>query len=276
MHALPTVRMRTYLRLALIQPGRDWRHLQTYDTEGGLVRDRVLCPREGSQARRPVEDVSVHGWGDYSAYGVVPMDRHLGCLKAKSSAGTGAYSIADDVVGVGKTGKRFNNVYRVVSPSEACTALTGSGAGAPSAGAATWADPKTSQPWRSPPESSWSLDWRPKSGEAPVIVSEWGHWHRPLTPLECAGLQGWPVEELYASPMPGRSTFWRKVIGNAVPVLYAKTVMEEFMTSFLLHQMGESDQLRFGDVWVSPDTDPVAHLRLSLRTSLSTDVGVSA
>jgi site-specific DNA-cytosine methylase len=220
-----------------------------------------------------VRPTSAHG--GRGKYRVVPTSGRAGTVMANSSTGQGAYAIADEATHVGRTSPRFNNVYRVVASDEPCVSITGSGAGAPSAGAATVADPTVDT--GAPAPLPWSLDWRPKAGDAPVIESEWGFWHRPLTPLELAALQGFPVAELQTAPMPGRSTHWRRMIGNAVPVLAAKAIMEEFMTSFLLALAGETQQLRMGSVWVQPgEADPLADLRLATRSALSMPVIANA
>lgn len=54
----------------------------------------------------------------------------------------------------------------------------------------------------------------------PVIIAEDGVWHRPLTILELAALQGFPFTFSDGSPLAlaGNSDVrWRERIGNAVP-----------------------------------------------------------
>jgi hypothetical protein len=58
-----------------------------------------------------------------------------------------------------------------------------------------------------------------QAGLYPIIISEDGTWHRPLTTLELAALQGLP-SRVKGKPLvlAGRSNAgWRERIGNAVP-----------------------------------------------------------
>ncbi len=131
MHRLPRLTMQTWVRLALIPAGGDWRDLP------------------GSRARG--------GKGEYQQYGVVPWQEPAHTVTGQSAPGGGAYSVADprwraDVMGVrrwedpsgtitgragcttgrfsvadprGAGGARFNHVYRVVRWDEPSVCVTG-------------------------------------------------------------------------------------------------------------------------------------------------------
>lgn len=87
----------------------------------------------------------------------------------------------------------------------------------------------------------------------PVIVSKDGTWHRPLTTLELASLQGIPTIWKGAPlALAGRSqSSWRERIGNAVPVGAARAIAERMLTTLGASALG-SLLLDGGSVWVTP------------------------
>jgi hypothetical protein len=90
-----------------------------------------------------------------------------------------------------------------------------------SQGAAAVADPRL-------PDDADSGAW--------VIVAEDGTWHRPLTTLELAALQGFPVRLPDGSPLvlAGRSHGrWRERIGNAVPPPAAQAIAEAMLLTLI-------------------------------------------
>jgi len=90
----------------------------------------------------------------------------------------------------------------------------------------------------------------------PVIISEDGTWHRPLTSLELAALQGLPVRMPDGSPLrlAGRAdSRWRERVGNAVPPPAARAIAEQILQVLLEVSAGASSRLlTFSDedVWV--------------------------
>lgn len=91
-------------------------------------------PSNGGQA---VADPRPEGWERRGQLGVAPWDRHVGTVTSQRAPGQGMFSVADPRNG--KTGPRFNNVYRVVRMSETAPSVTG-GTG-PTAGGLAVADP---------------------------------------------------------------------------------------------------------------------------------------
>lgn len=139
--------------------------------------------------------------------------------------------------GVGQDGPRFNNVYRTATWDEPSPAVTG-GAG-PSSGSSAVADPR---PW--PP------------ADLVVIIALDGTWHRPLTTLELAALQGLPTRMADGSPLvlAGRSmSGWRERIGNMVPPPAAQAVAESMLWTLLAHDAGMTFTFDNGPVWVRPE-----------------------
>lgn len=89
----------------------------------------------------------------------------------------------------------------------------------------------------------------------PVIIAADGTWHRPLTTLELAALQGFDV---FPGGKPlvldGTShTRWREGVGNAVPPPAAEAVGHELLRSLLAGAVGASFSLSSTDIWVRPE-----------------------
>ncbi len=167
MHRLPRCTWETYIRLALIQPGKDARSLHGLDlTRLAITRlGGDTCPvddvrpmagshgkynvapwdgasrtvisangtGEGAYAIGDVRGVTSRNWGG-GELGVVPYGSPAGAVACESRPSNGAFSLGDIRLGEG----RFNNVYRVVRWDEASQAVTGGGA--PSAGGLSVAD----------------------------------------------------------------------------------------------------------------------------------------
>ncbi|HCE7209026.1 TPA: DNA cytosine methyltransferase [Pseudomonas aeruginosa] len=117
MHRVPALHWKTWVRLALVEPGKDWRSLNRLAIEDGYLRDLIIVPEYHSGY------LGVHGWGDsigtiagrnsptngaysvadprpvskaeYSQYGVIPWARHSGVVTEQRSPGQGPFSVAD-------------------------------------------------------------------------------------------------------------------------------------------------------------------------------------
>ncbi|MBE0467594.1 MAG: DNA cytosine methyltransferase [Candidatus Desulforudis sp.] len=89
----------------------------------------------------------------------------------------------------------------------------------------------------------------------PIIISLDGTWHRPLTTLELAALQGFPTILPNGQPLTlaGRSdSRWRERIGNAVPPPAAKAIGDQILRALLLSAFG-TWELGTTPLWVVPD-----------------------
>lgn len=201
------------------------------------------------------------------AYGVLRFDEPSSTVAGGSQVGQGAYSVADKRFGGGPygvldwnepagtitgnayvtTGKnavadlRFgcemrNGVFGVLSWQEAAASITGSACH--DNGAFSVADP------RKPPE------------RLPLIVAADGTWHRPLTTLELAALQGFPtVVDGKPLKLDGdASGRWRERIGNAVPPPAAQAIAERMLVCLLQADLG-GFSLASTDtpVWIAPE-----------------------
>lgn len=300
MHQLPSLQWRTWVRLAFVEAGSDWRSLARLAVQDGVLRDYAIVPaatwHDGAlkvlrweapmgtvtggsgptTGAFSVADPRFHG-REYGQYGVVAWTASLGAVSGQSAPGGGRYSVADPRV----FGIRHNNVFRVVEWSKSAPSVTG-GCG-PTAGGIAVADPRPAAwrdgrnhystgghygvvPWTSPcgavvghaklDRGPWSVA-DPRLPEATeqgvyVIRSLDGTWHRPLTTLELALLQGLLAPE-DAQPLDGASHgAWRERIGNAVPPPAARAIAGAMGTTLLLAWSGETFALSCTPIWVRP------------------------
>ncbi|MWK59398.1 DNA cytosine methyltransferase [Pseudomonas otitidis] len=78
MHRVPSLQWKTWVRLALVRAGSDWRSLNELAIEDGYLRDLVIVPAYRSGY------MGVHGWDD-----------SMGTVAGRSSPTNGAFSVAD-------------------------------------------------------------------------------------------------------------------------------------------------------------------------------------
>lgn len=163
MHALPRLQWRTWVRLALIEAGSDWRSLNKLDVTDGYVRGLRLVPdREWHRGALGVcrweepavtvtgESLPSNGefsvadpraprdLGRYEPYGVIGWEDPSGTVTSEAAPGAGGFSVADPRVDTER--QPFNDVWRVVRWDEAAGAVTAGGT--PSAGGQSVADPR--------------------------------------------------------------------------------------------------------------------------------------
>ncbi|MBB6251402.1 DNA cytosine methyltransferase [Nitrospirillum iridis] len=161
-HRVPALQWITWVRLAFVEAGKDWRSLNRLAVEDGMLRDFRIMPE------RPWRDgtLGVHGVNDSCGtitgsagpctgafnvadphvitsregtgfLGVNPWDGQSGTISGDARPSKGAYAVADIRTRDGKA--PFKNVYRVVEAGEASPTI---GAGArPSGGGLCVADP---------------------------------------------------------------------------------------------------------------------------------------
>lgn len=258
MHRLPRLKWKTWVRLALIPAGGDWRDLQNMDIDSYRLKH---IPRT-------------------CAFGVQTWDKPGMTVTGHARVG-GSTSVAVADVRMKTSKNSHRMMYRVCNMAEPAPTVTGSHG--PNSGALVIADPRPK--WR----NGWKLtgavgrvtkwdsatdcvlghsgakgngaanvaDTRlPKDTATldppPVIISLDGTWHRPLTTYELAMLQGFPAHMPNGKPLEltGKSQAkWRERIGNAVPPPAAKAVAETMLRALLPSSEGLWD---LGDtpIWV--------------------------
>ncbi|MBW6289057.1 DNA cytosine methyltransferase, partial [Pseudomonas aeruginosa] len=78
MHRIPSLHWKTWVRLALVEAGSDWRSLNKLAIEDGHLRDLVIVPEYRSGY------MGVHGWDDTAS-----------TIAGRSGPTNGAFSVAD-------------------------------------------------------------------------------------------------------------------------------------------------------------------------------------
>lgn len=167
--------------------------------------------------------------------GVIPWGEPVGTVCGESAPSNGAFSVADPRLDVAQP---RNGTMRVTGWDEPAATVTS--AGDIWAGSSAVADPRPTE----------------HRDEPPVIIALDGTWHRPLTTLELAALQGFPVRLADGSPLvlAGRSsTRWREAVGNAVPPPSSQAVAEVMLDALLQAGAGVTFALGGGGMWVEPD-----------------------
>lgn len=197
----------------------------------------------------------------------------------------GAISIADPRL---NKNKGYSNKFQMLNWSKPSSTVTG--IADIQAGASSIADPRLNckprsgtmgvQDWNKPSvtvigagdihaSAASVADPRiPKNNDQGVwiIISEDGKWHRPLTTLELAAIQGFDIVMPDGSPLvlAGRSDGkWRERVGNAVPPPTAKAIGESVMRALLPSIYGEW-VLGATEIWVMPYEISHTHLELAI------------
>ncbi len=78
MHRIPALQWKTWVRLALVRAGSDWRSLNDLAVEDGYLRDLIIVPEYLAGY------MGVHGWND-----------SMGTIAGRSGPTNGAFSVAD-------------------------------------------------------------------------------------------------------------------------------------------------------------------------------------
>ena len=243
---------------------------------GSNMAAAVADPRVPERASRRSGQLSVRGWGDAAM-----------TVTGEDSVGSGAQCVADPRLPEART--RYSNKYAVGDwgdPAHTVTGMTDIQEGAPcvadprlgcsphngafrvlgwgetastvtaagdvhAQGAAIVADPRMDE------GELFVADLRipnPSESGVWVIVSEDGTWHRPLTTLELAILQGYPavMPDGRLLTLAGRSqSRWRERIGNSVPVPAAQAIAETMLLALIPATLGAWAMSVWGTaVWV--------------------------
>ena len=146
MHRIPNLQWKTWVRLAFVEAGSDWRSLNRLAVEDGYLRDFLVVPEYrggflgvhhwkdhmGTVAGEswptngafsvadPRFDQSAK-WNDGQAYGVRRWDETSGAIPSGTNPGQGCYSVADPR----HTGPaKHSNEFRIVPFDRAAQAVT--------------------------------------------------------------------------------------------------------------------------------------------------------
>lgn len=260
MHRLPKMIPMNWVRLALIRAGKDWRDLppevrlreraarqnggfgvNAWDEPShtvlaeGTVRNTwasVADPRVGCKRREGGHGVK--GWGDASA-----------CLIANPIIDNWPLTVADPRLNC----KPRNGAYGVVGWADPSHTVLGHHDYDNTAGAV--ADPRV------PAIVGPPFDVKSRTPVHMVIEAADGTWHRPMTTLELAALQGFPVRDEKTGEwlvLDGESHGqWREWIGDAIPVDTAEAMIRECIATLTEARDGFR-LLGHGDIWVAPES----------------------
>lgn len=260
MHRVPSLQWQTWLRLALVEAGSDWRSLNRLRVENGVLADYALMP-------------TVTG-----VYRIVRFDEPSPVVTA-ANGGTGA-SVADPRTGYPDSSHR--NKLAVGAWTEPASTVTG----IPhvTGGAGCISDPRAFKdgretyitgghfgvvPWEAPAytitgkgkhDNGWNsvADRRelpqPRENVVAVIRALDGTWHRPFTTLELAALQSlFDLDDYAEFELDGKSdSVWREGIGNAVPGDAAEAMGNVAAEVLAASWTGETFQLSATPIWVRP------------------------
>lgn len=163
MHRVPNLQWKTWVRLAFVEAGSDWRSLNKLAVEDGVLRDYLIVPEyragylgvqrwqdtSGTVAGRSTPSNGAFSIADprapagaleYSQYGVMRMEDTAGAVINVKSPGQGTFSVADPRTSLKPNAHQ--NLYSIV-PWEK-SSKTVAGASHISGGALSVADPRQS------------------------------------------------------------------------------------------------------------------------------------
>jgi site-specific DNA-cytosine methylase len=244
MHELPKLSWLNWIRLSLIPAGGDWRDLEGVLAEGQARREQFkrhavedwaeptgTVGGSGSNGVANVADPRIRVAFD-AGYAVLRWEDPARTVAGGSAVGQGAYAVADIRVGSGPRA----GAYGVLNWDEHAKTITGHLQH--DNGAAAVADPRKPPPF------------------VPVIIAADDTWHRPLSTLELAALQGFPLI-VRGEPLKLAGTShskWRERIGNAVPAPAARAIAEKMLIALAESSLG-TFSLSSDAVWVLPEAE---------------------
>lgn len=161
MHRVPSLQWKTWVRLAFVEAGSDWRSLDKLAVEDGILKDYLILPerrddylgvtswespsatvsgRGGvTNGRYAVADPRFQGSAEYGQYGVRDWKESIGAVSGQSAPGGGRYAVADPRPGYKSA--THQNIYRIVPWDSASKTVVG--ASHVAGGALAVADPRT-------------------------------------------------------------------------------------------------------------------------------------
>lgn len=117
MHRIPSLQWKTWVRLAFVEAGSDWRSLNKLRIENGHLADYLIVP-EDEQAWHP------------NVLGVTPWDRPANTVTSESRPTTGRFAVADPRTFSSREGSGPLGVHDWTDPCGTVTGNSRPGAGA--------------------------------------------------------------------------------------------------------------------------------------------------
>jgi len=280
MHRIPQLQWKTWVRLAFVEAGSDWRSLEKLRVDDGVLSDYAIVPEIEYQTGSGAFSVAdprfeqSERWHDGQQFGVHHWTHTIGTVTGQQNPGQGRFSVADPRP---PTGPLFSK-YKVTKWDR----NTGTVIGGDDQGAYAVADPRpcfdrtdghylTGGHYGVVPYDStsfavtgsachdnghWSVaDPRLPAAQdksAVMIRALDGTWHRPFTTFELACLQSYvdPEEHLVLDGMSDQA--WRERIGNLVPPAAAEAISSVMGQTLLLAWSGQTFVLDNAPIWVRP------------------------
>ncbi|WP_331700215.1 DNA cytosine methyltransferase [Paenibacillus sp. IITD108] len=221
LHRLPNLQWKTWLRLALIPAGGNWRNLN--DIEYG----NLLVSQDSNF--ESISDISLNigGHGKTNLLRVQPFKEAAVCVTGAAGPHQGAACISDERI------NGYTNTFRIHHLNELCE-LNNIG--------------------NLHREGIHELPAAHERGTW-VIIAQDGTWHRPLTTYELAVLQSFPMLLPDGRPFQLEGCTdakAREYIGNAYPPLAAEQTGNVILLAAAEAEAGISFSLGFEPVWVAP------------------------
>ncbi len=148
MHRIPSLQWKTWVRLAFVEAGKDWRSLNRLNIQGGYLKDFLIVPdyhngflgvnkwsnpmgtvtgsSKTTNGAFSIADPRYNGQA-YSQFGVLNWQETAGVVTGQRSPGQGRFSVADPRH---QGPAKHNNCYRITpwaNPAGAVTGAHGSG-----------------------------------------------------------------------------------------------------------------------------------------------------
>lgn len=147
MHRVPSLQWKTWVRLAFVEAGSDWRSLSKLHVSDGMLEDYGIVPVRSWQdgvlgvlpwdgpagtvignacptaGRFSIADPRFQGDHVFGQYGVRRWDETMGAVSAQSAPGGGRYSVADPRMP--ESNNRHYNLYRITGWEESAGCVTG-------------------------------------------------------------------------------------------------------------------------------------------------------
>ncbi|MDR8027026.1 DNA cytosine methyltransferase [Burkholderia cenocepacia] len=144
MHRVPSLQWKTWVRLAFVEAGSDWRSLNKLAVENGQLRDFLIVPERrgghlgvvdwnepaGTVAGESLPTNGAFSVADprgpadaaqYQQYGVLKWSDHAGTITGQKSPGQGTFSVADPRH---QGPAKHNNEFRIIPWRDAAGAVT--------------------------------------------------------------------------------------------------------------------------------------------------------
>ncbi|WP_175878853.1 DNA cytosine methyltransferase [Burkholderia sp. BCC0097] len=144
MHRVPSLQWKTWVRLAFVEAGSDWRSLNKLAVENGQLRDYLIVPdmhngvlgvnrweepcgvvagasRPGNGTFSVADPRGPADAAQYQQYGVLDWNDHAGTITGQKSPGQGTFSVTDPRH---QGPAKHNNEFRIVPWRDAAGAVT--------------------------------------------------------------------------------------------------------------------------------------------------------